>query len=124
MSTTNNQQGSTTRQELFVSLELSRARWLVTWIFHGSNKMSKASLAAGNGALLVQIRTRIERSQRLAGKIIVVQEAGLDGFWIHRLLETATGWKATSSIPDPSRFHAGSADRKAMRSTARRYCAF
>jgi len=102
MSTTNDQQGSTTRQEpatIFVSLELSRVRWLVTWIFHGSNKMSKASLAAGNGdallVLLAQIRTKAERSQRLAGKIIVVREARLDEFWIHRLLE-GHGMEATS----------------------------
>lgn len=91
----NDQQGSTPRQEpvtIFVSLELSRVRWLVTWTFHGSAKMSKTSVAAGNGeallALLAQIKTRAERSQRRAGKIIVVQEAGLDGFWVHRLLES------------------------------------
>ena len=43
MSTTNDQQGSTSRREpitIFVSLELSRVRWLVTWTFHGSTKMS------------------------------------------------------------------------------------
>jgi transposase len=48
-------------------------------------------VAAGDGAgllaLLAQIRTRAERSQRSGGKVIVVQEAGLDGFWVHRLLE-------------------------------------
>jgi transposase len=81
------------KQELvpiFVSLELSRVRWLVTWTFHGSSKMSKTSVAAGDGAellaLLAQIRTRAERAQHAAGKIIVIQEAGLDGFWVHRLL--------------------------------------
>jgi transposase len=95
MSTTNDQQGSTPKQEpvtIFVSLELSRVRWLVTWTFHGSAKMSKTSVAAGNGeallALLAQIKTRAERSQRRVGQIIVVQEAGLDGFWVHRLLES------------------------------------
>jgi transposase len=95
MSTTNDQQGSTPRAApitIFVSLELSRVQWLVTWTFHGSTKMSKASVTAGDGnallALLAQIKTRAERSQRLAGKIIVIQEAGLDGFWIHRLLES------------------------------------
>lgn len=91
----NDQQGSARRQEpvtIFVSLELSRARWLVTWTFHGRPKISKALVAAGDGAellaLLAQIRARAERSQRLAGKMIVVQEAGLDGFWVHRLLES------------------------------------
>jgi hypothetical protein len=45
MSTTNDQQGSTPGPEpvaIFVSLELSRVRWLVTWTFHGSTKMSKS----------------------------------------------------------------------------------
>lgn len=95
MSTTNDQQGSTPRPApitIFVSLELSRVRWLVTWTFHGGTKMSKTSVAAGDGnallALLAQIKTRAERSQRRSGKIIVIQEAGLDGFWVHRLLES------------------------------------
>jgi hypothetical protein len=51
MSTTNDQQGSTPGPEpvaIFVSLELSRVRWLVTWTFHGSTKMSKTSVAAGD----------------------------------------------------------------------------
>jgi transposase len=105
MSTTNDQQGSTTRQEpatIFVSMELSRVRWLVTWIFHGSNKMSKASLAAGNGdallALLAQIRTKAERSQQLAGKIIVVQGSGTGRVLDHRLLE---GHGMESHVVDP-----------------------
>jgi transposase len=105
MSTINDQQGSTPRQEpvtIFVSLELSRVRWLVTWTFHGSAKMSKTSVAGGNGeallALLAQIKTRAERSQRRAGKIIVIQEAGLDGFWVHRLLE---GQGLESHVVDP-----------------------
>ena len=67
MSTTNDQQGSTPRAApitIFVSLELSRVQWLVTWTFHGSTKMSKASVTASDGnallALLAQIKTRAE----------------------------------------------------------------
>jgi transposase len=95
MSAIKDHQDSPARQALvriFVSLELSRVRWLVTWTFHGSSKMSRTSVAAGDGAgllaLLGQIKTRAERPQRSAGKIILVQEAGLDGFWVHRLLES------------------------------------
>ena len=37
--------------------------------------------------LLARLRRRVE--QRVAGsvEIVVIQEAGLDGFWVHRLLE-------------------------------------
>jgi hypothetical protein len=46
MSAINDHRDSPARQELvpiFVSLELSRVRWLVTWTFHGSSKMSRTS---------------------------------------------------------------------------------
>jgi transposase len=94
MARINDQPGSTARRgpvSIFVSVELSRVRWLVTWTFHGSTKMSKTFARAGDGegvlALLAQIGTRAERAQHPAGEIIVAQEAGLDGFWVHRLLE-------------------------------------
>ena len=81
MARINDQPGSTAWQgpvPIFVSVELSRVRWLVTWTFPGSAKMSKTFVRAGDGegllALLAQIRTRAERLQRSAGKIIVVQE--------------------------------------------------
>lgn len=94
MSTTDNRQSSTTQDlvTIFVSLELSRTRWLITSTFHGGNKMSRTSVAAGDGQalldLLAQMRMRAERSRGVAGKIIAIQEAGLDGFWVHRLLES------------------------------------
>jgi hypothetical protein len=56
MSAINDHRDSPARQELvpiFVSLELSRVRWLVTWTFHGSSKMSRTSVAAGDGAGLL-----------------------------------------------------------------------
>src|SRR5689334_13240210 len=106
MSEIKEHRASSARQELvpiFVSLELSRVRWLVTWTFHGSSKMSRTSMAAGDGAgllaLLAQIRTRAERAQHAAGKIIVIQEAGLDGFWVHRLL---AGNGLESHVVDPA----------------------
>jgi transposase len=95
MSAINDHRAFPARQDLvpiFVSLELSQVRWLVTWVFRGSAKMSKVFVTAGDGAglvaLLALIRARAERAQRWAGKIIVVQEAGLDGFWVHRLLKS------------------------------------
>ena len=106
MSEIKDHRASLARQErvaIFVSLELSRVRWLVTWTVHGSSKMSRTSMAAGDGAgllaLLAQIRTRAERAQHAAGKIIVVQEAGLDGCGVHRLL---AGNGLESHVVDPA----------------------
>ena len=76
---------------LFVSLELSRSRWLVTLLAPGSETMSKHSVPGGDGeallALLTRQRAKAERHSGQPVRIVTIQEAGLDGFWIHRLLE-------------------------------------
>jgi transposase len=75
---------------IFVSLELSRSRWLVTSLSPGSEKMSKHWVAGGDGAGLLDLLTRLrDKAEQRAGtpvRIVIIQEAGLDGFWIHRLL--------------------------------------
>lgn len=75
---------------IFVSLELSRSRWLVTSLSPGSEKMSKHLVAGGDGAglldLLIRLRDKAEQRAGTPVGIVVIQEAGLDGFWIHRLL--------------------------------------
>jgi len=77
---------------IFVSLELSRSRWLVTSLSPGSEKMSKHLVAGGDGAglldLLIRLRDKAEQRAGTPVRIVVIQEAGLDGFWIHRLLAT------------------------------------
>ena len=76
---------------LYASLELSRSTWLVTSLAPGDRKMSKHSVAAGDGAallaLLARLRGRVERSAGGPVGVVVVHEAGRDGFWLHRLLE-------------------------------------
>src|SRR5580704_7633455 len=76
---------------LYVSLELSRSSWLVTPLSPNSDKMSKHSIAAGDAFKLLALLTRLRgRAEQLAGgslSIAVIQEAGLDGFWVHRSLE-------------------------------------
>lgn len=76
---------------IFVSLELSRSLWLVTSILPGSEKMSKHNLPAGAiKALLTHFEELRKKAFVRTGReapIIVIQEAGLDGFWIHRALE-------------------------------------
>jgi transposase len=76
---------------IFVSLELSRSRWLVTFLTPGRDKTSKYSVPGGDGSglleLLCRLRERAERHSDLPVKIITNQEAGSDGFWIHGILE-------------------------------------
>ena len=77
---------------IFVSLELSRSTWLITSLSPGSGeRMSKHSVRGGDVAGLLDRLARLqEKAQARAGRtfpIIVIQEAGLDGFWVHRVLE-------------------------------------
>jgi transposase len=80
------------RATVFVSLELSRSKWLITALLPRSDKMSKYSVNGGDGTALLDrlARLRAKAQPRIgtAIKIVVIQEAGLDGFWIHRLLES------------------------------------
>src|ERR1700741_3301215 len=75
---------------LFASLELSKAKWLVTANSPGEEKFSKHVVEGGDGALLLvllaRLKAKAEQRRGVLVKIVVIQEAGLDGFWIHRLL--------------------------------------
>jgi len=78
---------------IFVSLELSRSVWLITSLSPGGGeKMWKHSVLGGDVAgLLMRLSQLREKARGRTGKsfpIIVIQEAGLDGFWIHRVLES------------------------------------
>src|SRR5437868_12293775 len=88
---------------LFVSLELSRSSWVATSLAPGSKKMSKHTLAGGNGRELLDLLARLKAraEQRIAApvKVVVIHEVGLDGFWLHRLLE-ANG--VESHVVDPA----------------------
>ena len=75
---------------LFASLELSKSKWVVTINSPGSEKFSKHVVEGGDGARLLDLlsrsRAKAEERYGVRVKAIVIQEAGLDGFWIHRLL--------------------------------------
>ena len=77
---------------LFVSLELSRARWLVTSLSPSSSKISRHAVAGGGAAdllrLLGELRVKAERRIQAEVKVVTIQEIGFDGFWIHRVLAT------------------------------------
>ena len=77
---------------IFISLELSRSTWLITSLSPGGGeKMSKHSVRGGDVAGLLERFAQLqEKARARTGRtfpIIVIQEAGLDGFWIHRVLQ-------------------------------------
>src|SRR5438132_14022045 len=89
---------------IFVSLELSRSTWLITSVSPGGGeKMSKHSVRGGDVAGLlarfVQLREKALARTEQHFPIIVIQEAGLDGFWIHRVLQAEGN---ESHVVDPA----------------------
>lgn len=77
---------------IFVSMELSKSTWLVTSLSPGAGeRMSRHTIRAGDIAGLFERFSQLRaKAKRRAGQdfaIIVIQEAGLDGFWIHRVLQ-------------------------------------
>jgi transposase len=77
---------------IFVSLELSRSNWLITSLSPGKGeKMSKYSVTAGDTGRLLKLFADLRRKAQVrAGEsypIVTIQEAGLDGFWLHRVLQ-------------------------------------
>src|SRR4249920_76959 len=76
---------------IFVSLELSRSTWLITSLSPGGGeKLSKHSVRGSDVAGLLERFANLREKARIrTGEVfplIVIQEAGLDGFWIHRVL--------------------------------------
>jgi len=76
---------------IFVSLELSRKTWLIASLSPGGGeKMSRHSAPAGEAAGLparfAELRGKAVARTGTSHPIIVIQAAGLDGFWIDRVL--------------------------------------
>ena len=89
---------------IFVSLELSRSTWVVTSLSPGAGeKMSKHTVPAGAvPALLLRFDELKRKAKARTGTsfpIITIQEAGLDGFWLHRLLKSEG---VESHVVDPA----------------------
>lgn len=82
----------TTLAAIFFSMELSRSSWLITSLSAGGGeKISKRAIPAGDVAGLMAVLGHIKEKARLrTGEnypFVSIQEAGLDGFWIRRMLE-------------------------------------
>jgi transposase len=77
--------------KLFAALELSKAKWLITVDAPGNDKRSTHVVAGGDSAallaLLVHLQIAAERRIGEPVQVVSIQEAGLDGFWIHRVFE-------------------------------------
>jgi transposase len=89
---------------IFVSLELSRSNWLITSLSPGKcQKISKHNVPAGDVAGLMKLFAELRRKAeaRTGGSypIITIQEAGLDGFWLHRVLQQSG---IESHVVDPA----------------------
>ena len=89
---------------IFISLELSRSTWLITSLSPGGGeKMSKHTVRSGDVAGLwarfSQLKDKVQVRTGQVVPIIVIQEAGLDGFWIHRLLQDK---RVESYVVDPA----------------------
>lgn len=104
---------------IYVSLELSRRTWLITSLSPGSGeKMSVHSVPAGDvGALLMRLSSLKAKAGALSGHgapVVVIMEAGYDGFWIHRVLEAEeieSYVVDAGSIPVPRRARRAKTDR-------------
>lgn len=77
---------------IFVSIELSKKTWLVTSICPGAGeKLSRHTLPGGDiGGLLARLGQLKQKTRDRTGQdysVITIQEAGFDGFWIHRVLQ-------------------------------------
>lgn len=82
---------STQLNAIFVSLELSRSTWLVTSLSPGRGERISRHQVKGSDvpALLERFAQLQAKAQERTGEqypLVVIQEAGLDGFWIHRCL--------------------------------------
>jgi transposase len=89
---------------IFMSMELSRTNWLLTSLSPGgAERLSKHVLRSGDVAGLrtrfSQLRDKVRARTGQIVPIMVIQEAGLDGFWIHRLLQ---GDGIESHVVDPA----------------------
>lgn len=104
---------------IFVSLELSKSTWLVTSLSPGSEKMSRHAVPGGDMPALFDclssLRKKAQAREGILYPVIVIQEAGLDGFWIHRALAAET-WITShvvdaASIAVPRRHRRAKTDR-------------
>ena len=114
---------------IFVSMELGKSTWLITSLSPGGGeKMSRHAVNGGDTAgLFARFDELRKKAQARTGKcypLVVIQEAGLDGFWIDRLLRQKD-WnrKPCRRCRLDSRLASASTCEDRPESTARRWSA-
>ncbi|CDN51380.1 IS110 family RNA-guided transposase [Neorhizobium galegae] len=104
---------------IFVSLELSKSTWLVTALSPCSEKMSRYTITGGDIAGLFscfgELRQKAKRRKNILYPLVVIQEAGLDGFWLGRVLSKEAWIEShiveAASIAMPRRHRRAKTDR-------------
>lgn len=104
---------------IFVSLEMSKSTWLVTALLPGSEKMSRHSVTGGDIAGLFScfavLRQMAKRRKNRLYPMVIIQEAGLDGFWLGRVLSKEAWIEShiveAASIAMPRRHRRAKTDR-------------
>jgi transposase len=88
---------------LLVSFELSQSRWVLTIRPPCGAKLSRFMVPARDTEKALSVlTTQRQQAERRTGrpvKIVSIYEAGLDGFWLHRWLETQA---VESHVVDPA----------------------
>lgn len=79
----------TPSRRLFVSLELGNSKWHVA-ASEGGTRICEYTVDAGNAPGLLAVIERARTRLRLGSEVAIMScyEAGRDGFWLHRFLES------------------------------------
>src|SRR5262245_20711109 len=88
---------------IFVAIELSQKRWLVTLRSPDRDRISRFWVDGGDHAGLLKriegVRGRAAQALGRAVAVVSCYEAGYDGFWLHWLLSAAG---ITNFVFDPA----------------------
>ena len=104
---------------LFAALELSRKSWLVATNAPGEEKVSKRTIAAGDGRALLDLLAGLrEKADRQAG-----QGGGHPGGWSRRVLAAPPAGGIESHVVDPASIAVDRRKRRRKPSMSTRCCA-
>src|SRR6516225_7155778 len=74
------------------AIELSKQSWVIGFITPLSTRVSRRILSGGDWKglleLIEKVRARVSREMGRTVEVMSCYEAGYDGFWLHRQLET------------------------------------